>query len=77
MVRLLASLITCCYPYVPEQFNAFFIFYSVNSRRLISTLIISICPHLIRSAAGPDGAGAGAAPGNRRLQQTQAQVDEV
>ncbi|KAK1902292.1 Vesicle-associated membrane protein 3 [Dissostichus eleginoides] len=27
------------------------------------------------SAAGPDGAGA--APGNRRLQQTQAQVDEV
>ncbi|KAF3856082.1 hypothetical protein F7725_016805 [Dissostichus mawsoni] len=31
--------------------------------------------HFTMSAAGPDGAGA--APGNRRLQQTQAQVDEV
>lgn len=31
--------------------------------------------NLIRSAAGPDGSGA--ASSNRRLQQTQAQVDEV
>ena len=37
--------------------------------RLISSL------YLNRSALGPDNAGAGSS--NRRLQQTQAQVDEV
>uniref|UniRef100_A0A3Q3WBS9 V-SNARE coiled-coil homology domain-containing protein n=1 Tax=Mola mola TaxID=94237 RepID=A0A3Q3WBS9_MOLML len=40
--------------------------------RLISSLYFH---HLTRSALGPDSSGAGSS--NRRLQQTQAQVDEV
>ncbi|KAI3370262.1 hypothetical protein L3Q82_025040 [Scortum barcoo] len=43
-----------------------------SHRSLISTLK---CHHFTRSAIGPEGAGA--ASGNRRLQQTQAQVDEM
>ncbi|KAI4826840.1 hypothetical protein KUCAC02_030271, partial [Chaenocephalus aceratus] len=39
------------------------------------TVFVLACNEERESAAGPDGAGA--APGNRRLQQTQAQVDEV
>ncbi|XP_039652257.1 vesicle-associated membrane protein 3, partial [Perca fluviatilis] len=43
-----------------------------SHRRLISTLHFN---RFTRSAASPEGSGA--ASGNRRLQQTQAQVDEV
>lgn len=46
--------------------------YAKSHRRLISTLNFD---HFTRSAQGPEGSGA--ASGNRRLQQTQAQVDEV